>query len=356
MMNFNPGGGEEAVTGVRGEGGINFRAVFTGIVDATPLIFNPTKQQLIEIKDVSPAGQQYVYEPKYANAYERDGVQSRLDLLFKIKPNELLVEPDEDGKRKNEYVDDYFFTLSLTISAEDELSKGGTNADGSPKSKKYRFINENLQSTWAESLDVIKGNPAMDWFITDTARIAKRGEVQLYNLLVSLFKMVGTKDNPITGFKLGDNPTETFIDIVNGDVSALNDILDPNSKVFTHFSHDKDNIRKIALMLGVRQSDKTDAEGKPYFNQTVFSNDYVSNPFAKEGRMLPKDTLAAINSDTFKADTQGSFKFQVYDPAKAVEAAIAAIANLDSTTIDISDSDDFGDETYSSVFTDNDFS
>ena len=357
MNGFNPTGGEEAEIGTRGQGGIDFRAVFTGIVDATPVLFNPTKQQRIQIEDIPQDRQGFVYEPKYANAYNRDNKnQSRLDLLFKIHPNELLAEKDEEGKViKKLYKDDYYFPVSITISDEDELSKGGTNDDGSVKSQKYRFINESLQSTWAENLDIIKANKKMDWFKTDTARIAKRGEVLLYKLLYAMYYKDGTKENPITGFKLGDNPTETFQDIVNGDVSVLNDLLDPDSAAFKFFSHDNKEVRKIAVMLGVRESEKVDDNGNPYYNQTVYTNAYVNTCFAKEGRMLSKDAIASINSDVFKADTQGSLKFQAYDPIKAAQKVIDELSKVDETSIDDSTMENFEAEDYSTAFGDTDF-
>jgi hypothetical protein len=352
MTGFNPQGGEEAEIGTRGQGGIDFKAVFTGIVDATPVMFNPTKQQLIQIKDVPQERQQYVFETKYVDAYERDGKkQSRLDLLMKINPNDLLAEKDEEGNViKKKYVDDYYFNVSITISDEDELSKGGEG-----KTQKYRFINESLQSTWAENLDVIKSNPKMDWFKTDTARIAKRGEVMLYNLLYAMYKFAGTKENPITGFKLGDDPTETFCDIVRGDVSALNDLIDPDSGAFKYFAHEDNTVRKVAVMLGVRESEKLDNDGNPYYNQAVYTNAYVNNCFAKEGRMLPKDAIASINGDGFKASTQGSLKFQQYDPLKAAQQTIDALANVDETTVDDTVMEDFGSEDYSAAFGDADF-
>jgi hypothetical protein len=352
MNGFNPQGGEEAEVGTRGKGGINFRAVFTGVVDATPVLFNPTKQQLIQIKNVPQERQQYVFEKNYVGVYKRDGKkQSRLELLLRIHPNELLARKDKDKKIiKKEYIDDYYFPISITISDEDELSKGGEG-----KSQKYRFINENLQSTWAETLDVVKANKKMSWFNTDTARIAKRGEVLLYNLLYAMYNFSNTKENPITGFKLGEDPTETFCDLVRGDVSSLNDLIDPDSKAFPYFSNNGE-VRKIAVMLGVKESEKVDNNGDPYYNQVVYTNAYVNNCFAKEGRMLPKDAITSINSgDGFRAATQDSLKFQAYDPIKAAEKTIAEMAGVEETSVDGENAVDFENIDYAETFGDEDF-
>ena len=351
---FNPGGGEEAKLGTRNGGGLNYKAVFTGIVDAIPLAFNPTKQQIIQIKGIPMERQQSINEPNYVGVFERDGIkQTKLDVLMKINPNELLCDKDENGVViKKEYLDDFYFNLNFTISAEDEVSSD-KDKDGNPKTPKYRFINESLQSIWAESIDAIKANPKLDWFKTETARVAKKGEVMLYNLLSAMYKLVGTKEKPITGFKLGEDPTATFLDIVNGDVSMLNDLLDKNSKAYSYFSHDDGTVRKVAVMLGAKESDKVDDEGNPRFNQVVYTNAYVVSPFAKEGRSLPKDAIASIKGDGFKASIQGSLKFQVYDPAKAIKATMDAMANVEATSIDMPA---FTEDDYATAFSDTDFS
>jgi len=347
-MDFNPQGGE-VFTAPEG-GGINYKAAFTGIVDATPLAFNPTKQQIIEIKDIPPARQAKEREPKYLGVYKdfKDkSPQTKLELLMKIHPNELLCDKDEDGNViKKEYVDDKYISLDFAISDKDEISKSG----------KHRFINQSLQSTWADNLDVIKSNTKMDWFDTETARPAKIGEVLLYNLLYAMFKLSGTKENPITGFKLGEDPTETFCDIVNGDMTPLNDLLDPESKSFKFFSHEDGRSRKIAIMLGVRESEATDSEGNPYYNQEVFTNQYVNNCFGKEGRDLSKDAKESLLGEGFRAATQESTQFQVYDPIKAAQAAIDAMANVEETSVDTEEMEaDLESEDFGAAFGDGDF-
>jgi hypothetical protein len=349
MLNYQ--GGEDAGVGTRGQGsGINFRAVFTGVVDTTPLCFNPTKQDICRIKEIPADRQGKIQEPVYVNAIDRgeDGKFTRLTLLTKINPNELLCEKDEEGVViKKMYADDVYFEVSWPISKDEELSKGGEG-----KTRKYRFINQSLQSTWAESLDVIRNNEKMSWFDCDTARIARKGEVLLYNLLYAWFKFASTKENPIKGFKLGEDPSETFEDIVNGDVSMLNEMLDPDEDAYKFFSHENGEVRKIAVMLGARISDKTDDNGVPYVNQSVYTNQYVNNCFAKEGRQISKDAIEAVLGEGYNAITQNSLKFQEFDPTKAedtsTDSVVDAMSEVDSGSTDV----DLSSEGMDSAFDD----
>ena len=308
-MSFNPDGGVDIKNG---GALVDYKAVFTGMVDATPLCWNPTREDLIRIKEIPDDKQDKITEQgPYSNCFQdNDGVShTRLEFLCSINPNEILDEKDDQGELVTKYTDTHYFSVSFLIANKEEQSKSGN----------YRFINESLQHTWAPSLAAIQENPKMEWFDTGTARKAKIGEVQLYELLYSWYRKAGSKDSPILGFKLGEDPSETFEEIVAGDVSILNDMLDSDEPSFTHFSHDDGRIRKIAMLLGVQASDKVNNEGKPYYNQKVFVNRYVST-FAKEGRSLSKDAAQAVLDGKFKANTQGSLEFKVYDPIQTVNS------------------------------------
>lgn len=321
---FNPEGGSEIKNG----SGIDYRAVFTGLVDALPLRFNPTKNEIVEIKGIPADKVDKIQEPTYVNAVSSaDGKKkSKLDLLMKINPNELLCKvQDEEGNVTivEKYVNDYYFDVTIFVSKDYEQSQAGNS----------RFINESLQSTWAKSIDDIKANPKMDWFDTSTARQAKVGEVQLYNLLYSWFYKSSSKDNPIKGFKLGEDPTETFDEIVDGDVSILNDMLEEDGQSKKYFSHEDGSTRKIGVLLGVKASDKTDNEGNFYYNQVVFSSGNA-NPYTKEGRSLGKDAKTAVEEGRFRAIS--TFDFKVYDPLAAA-SELQAETDVDIISLDSSD-------------------
>jgi hypothetical protein len=317
---FNPNGGVDVKDM---KNAIDYKAVFTGVVDATPLCFNPTKEDLIRVKEIPEDRQDKVRDPNpYVASYtDNNGVEhTRLELLCRINPNEILNEKNEAGELVERYTNEHYFSVSFLIADLAEQSSKGN----------YRFINESLQHTWAPSLDAIKENPKMDWFDTGTARKAKVGEVQLYELLYAWYKKAGSKDAPIKGFKLGEDASDTFAEIVSGDVSMLNDMLDSSSESFQYFSHDDGSVRKIAMLLGVQSTERVDNDGRPYYNQRVFTYKHVS-PFAKEGRSLQKDATQAVLDGKFKANNQGSFDFKVYDPLSAAEAA----AQMDQASTEV---------------------
>ena len=317
---FNPNGGVD-VKDMQNQ--IDYKAVFTGVADATPLCWNPTKEDIIRVKQIPEDKQDKIREPNpYVAAFtDNNGVEhTRLELLCTINPNEILNEKNEEGELIKNFKDDHYFSISVLVANVDEQSSKGN----------YRFINESLQHTWAPSLDAIKENEKMNWFDTGTARKAKVGEVLLYELLYAWYKKAGSKEAPIKGFKLGEDPSETFAEIVAGDVSMLNDMLDPDAESYAYFSHEDGSVRKIAVLLGVQASDKTDADGKPYYNQKVFTNKYCS-PFAKEGRSLHKSAVESVLAGNFKANNQGSFDFKVYDPLASAEAA----AQMDQSSTEV---------------------
>jgi hypothetical protein len=334
---MRPEGGNDITTTASSR---NWKAVFTGIVDATILRFNPTKKEIVELKGLPDEVAARLQEPKYTNVEVAGKKYTRLSILAKINPNEVLNETDDEGNLVKEYRDEHFFNIDFLISNRDEESSKGNK----------RFINGRLQSTWGSSLEDIASNPNMSWFKTDDARPCKEGEWQLYNFLYAWYNKSNSQDNPIKNFHLGeDDATEAFLELVSGNVEELNDILDPDSDSFEYFSieqkvGDADETvkrnRKVAVLLGVKPSDSLDSDGNPYLNQRVFTNGYVST-FAKEGRDIPKKAKEAVEEGRFNADVQG-YDFSVYDPAK-VDIPKTEIKN------EIEDGDDF------SILEDTDF-
>ena len=306
---MKPQGGTEIINSPSNR---NYRAVFTGIVDATILRFNPTRKDIISLRGIPEERAGNVREPKYTKIEMGGETYSKISILAKINPNELLDKRDENDNLIKEYQDEHFFNIEFLISNRDETSKSGNK----------RFINGRLQSTWAPSLEAIEGNESMKWFKTDDARICKEGEWQLYNFLYAWYNKSNSKDSPITNFELGTGEaTDAFLELVSGNVEELNDILDPDSESFGYFCiEDKSNPdspvmrnRKVAVLLGVKPSDTLDSDGNPYLNQKVFTNNYV-NTFAKEGRDIPKKAKESVEERRFNADVQG-YEFSAYDPS-----------------------------------------
>lgn len=293
---FNPQGG----TNVSELSNVDYNALFTGMVDAKPLCFNPTKEQVVKYKGIPEKVAEQMREPNYkVNMGGKE--YTRIELLCVINPNELLDKRDEEGELIKDYSDEHFFNIGILASDEFEQSKAGN----------FRFINHSNNAAWGKSIEAIQANEKMNWFDTTTARKAKVGEVKLYDLIYNLFSKASTRETPLTNFKIGANPSETFSDIVAGDVSMLNDMIQPDGSAYEYFSHENGEVRKVGVLLGVSIKDD-----KKY--QRVFVNNYCSS-FAKEGRSLGKRAIETIEEGHFNANCGSSFDFAVFDPMKLAQ-------------------------------------
>lgn len=208
---------------------INYRAVFAGETLVTPIMFNPNAEQIKTIKNLPEDFD--VNEPEYARTITINGEEktfSVISLYTKFNPNEAL------GVEK-QYSDSVVIPFELLLSPNPVKGKN---------SGKYQIIDESNVTAWVrvpdkrkklsetikEQIDtneysqydsIHKINP-------ETARIACVGEVALYQLIFDLSTLDPhrpDKDMELTEFKLGENPTETFKNICNGDVTVLNDLM-----------------------------------------------------------------------------------------------------------------------------------
>jgi hypothetical protein len=298
------------------------RHYFTGVADAEVLKFNPTKQEIMEIKGIENGDN--IKDPEYKTSM-RDQTYRRIEIMMRIDPNVEIGKKTPDGKLIEEYAKEHYFNLTFLISDRDETSMGGN----------FRFINDRLQSTWGASLDAIKNNPKMAWFKTENARKAKEGEVQLYDFLYAWYSKSSSKEDPITDFVLGGDAQESWETLFSGDVTQLNNLIGDSE-----FSHPDGKHRKVAVLLGVEVSDSTDANGNYYLNQRVFTNKNI-NTFAKESRDVSKAVKDSVEEGRFKATIQDTFAFKVYDPSKTVEPKNEIKDIPDGDNFDILTDDDF---------------
>jgi hypothetical protein len=315
--------------GIKAKGGVEVKTLepkvkhyFTGVADAEILKFNPTKQEIMEIKGIENGDN--IKDPEYKVTMQ-DKTYRRIEILMRINPNAEIGKKTIDGKLIEDYPNDHYFNTGFLVSDRDEVSASGN----------FRFINDRLQSTWAPSIDAIKDNSGMSWFKTENARKAKEGEVQLYDFLYAWYNKSSNKETPITDFILGDDATATMETLFSGDVSTLNELIGDEN-----FSHPDGIPRKVAVLLGVEVSDNTDANGNFYLNQRVFTSKSV-NAFAKEGRDISKGAKESVEEGRFNATIQDSFLFKVYDPTKTVESNTEIKEIADSNNYDILTDDDF---------------
>lgn len=233
---------------------IEWKAVFAGETQVTPVLFNPTADQVRTIKNL-PEDMEIS-----ENTYKRDIKDdefSVVSLLCKYNPNELL-ELEEDKYPKEMFV-------NYDILCKAEFVKGS-------KSGKYQIIDEHNQSAWV----AIKGKQSVKKAVedavasgdlndydplhkidADTARKAMVGEVALYQLIFNMSTLdphVPDKDMNLDEFKLGEDPTETFKNICDGDVSMLNALMAFNTESKSEnreFFMVKGEQNKLGVFLGV---------------------------------------------------------------------------------------------------------
>ena len=180
--------------------------VFRGLGHVRPLCFNPTKAQMEELGHPYPKDDKYLVDGKM-----------RLVLLCEYNPNKNFK-----GKAKVAYPEKMFTTISFNLENKVVVSQKGST----------KFINGGGKTSYVKSESDLQ-----DWFDKTNVRPARVGEEELYRLLMAISSVVGTKENPLTNFPLSDDksPEEVFDDILTGDMTLLNNLLedkDENGNAF----------------------------------------------------------------------------------------------------------------------------
>ena len=248
---------------------VDFKAIFSGAALVTPICFNPTAEQLRTLKNI-PADRE-VNEQEYKANLKDGEVYSVVNLLCKFNPNEIL-------KTKGEFSDNVYVNYKILCQNKERV--GGASG-------KTQVIDEHNQSAWVklagkttlckqiekiqedQDFAAYKEKDSVFKINAKTARIAKVGEVALYQLVFDMSVLDEhrpNKENPDKGttletFALSENPTKTFENICEGDVSSLNMLLASSKDEFdaAEFFH-KDGVQnKIGVVLGMREKD-----GKTY--------------------------------------------------------------------------------------------
>lgn len=337
------------------------RPYYTGIVDAEIVRFNPTRDELIEIKGLNEKEQEWLKEPVYERPYGGRFIsalckanirQAMKDKALAVATTEEEVDAlkDEDFEK---YPEEYFFNLEIDVSTEFR-----TNMNGD----KVQVISVLLDTSWSPDTTVegfierVQNNPKLKWILEDWKyldkngeleeapreyRIAKVGEVPFMNLLYNMHFKVGTREFPMS-FTFGETTEEhqaVFDNFVEGDVSQLNAFIE--SDVCKNKKGEK---VKVAMLLCVEVSDNVDQNGNPYLRQKVGINSNGKS-FNKEGRQLPNDMIEYVKSDYFKFDIQGSYEVNEYDPKKAKANVMdMSKGSADMTALDIDNDYEEDDE------------
>ena len=259
---------------------LNYKAKFAGEVLVTPLVFNPTGEEIKQFKKITkedlsidtPAYKKTVRV--YENGEPVEKEFSVVSLLCSFTPNELM-------KVKGMYPEEMYVNYDLLVSPE--YVKGS-------KSGKYQVIDDHNQNAWVK----IKPKQTLHDAILDaknssdtnqydaihkidekTARVACVGEVALYELIFNMStcdKHDPEKNQELSGFLIGEKPTEIFKAICTGDVSQLNKYLLKAAKVKCEekeffVTNGKQNL--LGLFMGVATNrDKTKLYQTVYTPQT----------------------------------------------------------------------------------------
>lgn len=313
---------------------------FTGEVLLTPICFNPTSEELRKIKNVPEEFD--VKTPDYSSVVTIQDVDyKKLYLLCSFNPNEIL-ETDK-------YQDVVYVYYELFLSDQEIISKNNSSL----------VIDEHNQNSWVKrdgkkgAKTLVKAAQAegsgykekhpIHKIDANTARFAKIGEIELQQLIFDLSTLDRhnpTSKNPseLIEFKLGENPSETFSHICEGEVSSINKFMGKfNSKPFPgreYFINEKGENNKIGgmLILDINSNDPSIQYQKvlgssPFYwltdTHTFRPTDRVNKYEAQgleESRLKKKTIERLIDEDyAIKSYWGDSLLFTVFDSKKAKE-------------------------------------
>lgn len=238
--------------------------LFTGLVDATVKFINPDLEQL---QTIIPSADK---EPEYTKPSKKGDAQCRIDIWYEIPV-------------KNAAGETYYIHPKESIYIQDKVQES-TATPGS-----CAWLNDKGQTKWAIDINAIT-DEQKKWFdVNANPRMAKMGEVELYDFLVAWSNI----DQRVEGAELVlDTP---ITDVINGDFTELQAAGD--NPPFAG--------RKVRILLGIR----SDENGNNY--QDVYNRVHMP-----AGSLNTKRITKAVFDKQYpwKSDFQGSLKFQPFDP------------------------------------------
>ena len=245
---------------------INYRATFTGGVFTTPIMFNPTADDLRRIKNIPDTIT--IKDPKYDRVIKDENYRV-VSLLCKFNPNKALKL--KQPRYKSEVYVDYKIYISdrpvvgktsgKTQIIDAHNQNGWVLLSGKASLEKQVLKAQEQDSPYSDKDPLRRINAA-------TARVAMQGEVALYDLVFrmsTLDKHRINEDEPekttrLDDFVLGENPTEVINNIFNGEYTALNMLCASNGQDFEgkeYFVKGEVN-NPLGLFLGVRPNQDGD--------------------------------------------------------------------------------------------------
>jgi hypothetical protein len=287
----------------------NVKAFFSGEVLATPIKFNPTAADIKRIKGLNKD----ISEPEYKKTIG-DKQYTLISLLLEFNPNKLLNSKDYSNKN--------FVNYEFAISKDYAYGKN---------SGKYQIIDDHNQVAWVKVEDlndvksaVLKAKASGEYKEKDrihdidenTARIAKVGEVALYDLLFNMSNFAPYrkgKEDSLSHFYLGENPHETFDLLVDGVFDILDCVL-VNGQFHEFYTDKNDNQLPLGILLGVSHNRNGGLRQEVYTPNTHIniSTSALFKYSAKEREItvndkvyktkLSKETIKTINDQNYPWD------------------------------------------------------
>lgn len=227
------------------EAQLSERKLYTGICPVDVIAINPSAEDLKKIYN-----KQEVNEPQYLSTNEEGKAKCRLDFFLKNEDIDLLTK------------------FSIYLEDKEDVSSSG----------KKRFINLKTQSMYANSLEEIATNPNLTWFDIKTARVAKVGEVQLYEMLVKLTNASLDDDSKLELSNLDA--------IIKGNVFELREI---NEKIG----------KGLKVLLGVKDNQYQDVYNRFFMKKG-------------QNRIDAMQRNATGEYGSFKSDFQNSMELKEY--------------------------------------------
>lgn len=257
---------------------------FTGMCPFQIVALNPSLEELKTL------GVNYlINEPTYIT--DKDGIMGlRLDFWIKNSVGEDYVALDGTIQNSGPIIDKVSYFID--------------NATAKASTGKVKVMNDLLQNSWSDSIETLVENEKMHWFSKNhNLRLAKNGEVEILTLFQKLLNLVlGYKDT------VGDEVkfTTPWKDIVAGNLKELRGYIQMALKEGNGLTFNRGVVNK---------------DGKLY---SATYTKYFQSSKNKKTTYMEK----ALIEQEFKADYQGSLKFQLYTgtsiptPSKAVAVEV----------------------------------
>lgn len=235
--------------------------LYTGVVKANIVVFNPTKDGLIAL------GRNVDKEQEYKTTLSEKEYSK---LVPYIRGQATYIDKNGDKQTYNGLE-----KLEFLISNREDVASTGSK----------KIINSLGQNSYSKDIDTLKANPKMTkWFSMDGIRYAYEGEGYVIDMIKAWLK-VG-RDNKCS--------IDNWSKIVNGDVSELKQYVE-NFKQMS-----------INVLYCVQESIK---DGKTNYYQKIYNRFFTNGDDISTAQWVKH-----FENGQSKINYQNSFDFQIFNP------------------------------------------